>query len=168
MSSSKSQFVYQCAIPTFEGILGNASHDKIVMDLLFDLAIWHAYAKLRLHTDNTLKYFDTATATLGRSVRKFSDKVCPAYVTTELPQEQAARGCQQARLAAQAPNSEHGGGSGSNISQWKSKNLNLHMYKYHALGDYPNTIQQMGTTDSYSTQIVRALLTLCKPIANNT
>ena len=81
------------------------------MDLLFDLAVWHAYAKLRLHMDDTLKYFDTATATLGHSVRKFSDKVCPAYVTTELPQEQAAWGCQQARLAAQAPNSEHGGGA---------------------------------------------------------
>ena len=138
------------------------------MDLLFDLAVWHAYAKLRLHTDNTLKYFDTATATLGHSVRKFSDKVCPAYVTTELPREQAAQGRQQAHLATQAPNSEHGGGSSSNISQQKLKNLNLHTYKYHTLGDYPNTIRQMGTTDSYSTQIVCVLLTLCKLIANNT
>ena len=139
------------------------------MDLLFDLAVWHAYAKLWLHTDDTLKYFDAATATLGHSIRKFRDTVCRAYVTAELPWEQAARGRQQARLAAQAPNSEHGRGSSSNISgQWKSKTLNLHTYKYHALGDYPNTIRQMGTTNSYSTQIVRVLLMSCELIANNT
>ncbi|KAH7918173.1 hypothetical protein BV22DRAFT_1025018, partial [Leucogyrophana mollusca] len=32
------------------------------------------------------------------------------------------------------------------------KLLNLQTYKYHALGDYPNTIRRFGTTDSYTTQ----------------
>jgi hypothetical protein len=36
----------------------------------------------------------------------------------------------------------------------KHKSLNLQTYKYHALGDYPNTIRRMGTTDNYSTQPV--------------
>jgi hypothetical protein len=40
----------------------------------------------------------------------------------------------------------------------KIKKLNLSTYKFHALGDYANAIRQYGTTDSYSTQIVRILL----------
>ena len=34
------------------------------------------------------------------------------------------------------------------------KQFNLNTYKYHALGDYCNTIQRFGTMDSYSTQPV--------------
>ncbi|KAI6112660.1 hypothetical protein F5141DRAFT_1003094, partial [Pisolithus sp. B1] len=125
---------------------------QIIMDLLFDLAVWHAYAKLRLHTDDTLNFFDAATIALGSSVRTFRDKVCPLYTTNELPQEHAARGRRQARQAAQAPNEDQGGPN-DNISRRKPKYLNLHTYKYHALADYPNTIRQMGTTDNYNTQI---------------
>ncbi|KAI6022809.1 hypothetical protein BKA83DRAFT_4053833 [Pisolithus microcarpus] len=143
---------YQCTIPTFEGVFGNPEHDKIVIDLLFDLAVWHAYAKLQLHTNDTLKFFDTVTIALGISVRKFQDKVCPCYMTNELPQEHAACGRHQAHQAAQAPNQERG--PSDNISQWKQKYLNLHTYKYHALADYPNTIQKMGTTDNYNMQII--------------
>ena len=36
----------------------------------------------------------------------------------------------------------------------KPKVLNLNMYKFHSLGDYPDTIKQYGTMDSYSTQLV--------------
>ena len=55
----------QCAMPAFEGLLPSTPHDKIVLNLLFDLACWHAYAKLQLHTDDTLDFFDSATITLG-------------------------------------------------------------------------------------------------------
>ena len=34
------------------------------------------------------------------------------------------------------------------------KQFNLNTYKFHALGDYCNTIRRFGTTDSYSTQPV--------------
>lgn len=37
----------------------------------------------------------------------------------------------------------------------KDKFLNLLTYKIHALGDYVQTIWLFGTTDSYSTQIVK-------------
>lgn len=33
--------------------------------------------------------------------------------------------------------------------------LNLNTYKMHAFGDYPSSIEEFGTTDSFSTQIVR-------------
>jgi len=35
------------------------------------------------------------------------------------------------------------------------KTLNLNTYKIHSLGDYTNTIRRYGTTDSYSTELVR-------------
>ncbi|KIK32452.1 hypothetical protein CY34DRAFT_45100, partial [Suillus luteus UH-Slu-Lm8-n1] len=41
----------QCVIPVFEGLLPK-EHNGIVLDMLFDLAAWHGYAKLRMHTDD--------------------------------------------------------------------------------------------------------------------
>ena len=38
----------------------------------------------------------------------------------------------------------------------KKKTFNLLTYKLHALGDYVQTICLFGSTDSYSTQIVRS------------
>ncbi|KAG2062206.1 hypothetical protein BDR06DRAFT_978637 [Suillus hirtellus] len=57
----------QCTIPVFEGLLPK-EHDVIVLDMLFDLATWHGYARLHMHTDNTLDFLDTATMALGQSV----------------------------------------------------------------------------------------------------
>jgi len=34
-------------------------------------------------------------------------------------------------------------------------------YKYHALGDYVDTIRRFGTTDSYSTQPVSVYMVFC-------
>lgn len=42
----------------------------------------------------------------------------------------------------------------------RRKVLNLNTYKLHSLGDYPDTIRQYGTTDSYSTQIVSNIFPL--------
>ena len=119
-----------------------------MLDLLFDLATWHAFAKLRLHTEQTLDFFDAATIYLGRSTRKFERTTCAYYHTTELPQEHAARGRHTAALAAKQ------GRAIRPTSHAKAKKLNLSTYKFHALGDYPDTIRRFGTTDSYTTQTV--------------
>jgi len=126
----------------------------MVMDLLFDLATWHGYAKLRMHTGDTLNFFDTATATLGQTVRKFLRTTCEYYHTTELPHESAVRGRREASLASKQLASSSKGKGKAVSSGPKLKKLNLNTYKYHALGDYPNTIRQFGTTDSFSTQVV--------------
>lgn len=141
--------ISQCALPVFEGLLPGR-HNGIVLDLIFDLATWHAYAKLRLHTEHTLDHFDAATTYLGEAVRKFQRTTCQHYITTELPQEHAARGRRTAALAAQNNHSIL-----TSQLKPKQKTLNLSTYKFHALGDYPSTIRQYGTTDSYTTQIVR-------------
>ena len=39
----------------------------------------------------------------------------------------------------------------------KEVTFNLATYKYHALADYINIIRKYGTTDSYSTELVRVL-----------
>ena len=122
-----------------------------MLDLLFILATWHAYAKLRLHTDSTLQSFDAITKTLGKIIRQFVSKTCKAFVTKELPQEHAARGRRKAAKVAK---------TGKNVAQGKTstgvkiKHFNLQTYKLHALGDYPSMIRRFGTTDSYTTQIV--------------
>ncbi|KAG2739978.1 hypothetical protein P692DRAFT_201728775, partial [Suillus brevipes Sb2] len=142
---------FQCAVPVFEGLLLDPLHDGIIMDLLFDLATWQGYAKLRLHTEDTLDFFDTATAVLGNTVRRFKRTTCEHYRTTELPQEHAARGHRLANLAAKQVTSANKTVSASHP---KVKHLNLGTYKFHALGHYPATIRMRGTTDNYSTQPV--------------
>jgi hypothetical protein len=86
---------------------------------------------------------------------------CKDYVTTELPQEHAARSRHHAALASKQLAGAATGQSvkgKESVSNTKVKNLNLYIYKYHMLADYPNTIRRVGTTDSYSTQPVSALL----------
>jgi hypothetical protein len=82
--------MWQCAIPTFKGLLPT-QHDKIVMTLLYQLAEWHALAKLRMHTDITLDLLDSITTILGQEFRQFRRTVCSAYATKDLPKEHAAR-----------------------------------------------------------------------------
>jgi hypothetical protein len=123
--------------------------------MLFDLAAWHGYAKLRMHTDDTLDFFDTATIVLGQSVRKFAKTTCNYYHTTELPHEYAARGRREAALAAKQPQVPT---KGKERAGPKFKPLNLSTYKFHALGDYADTIRRTGTTDNYSTQPVSIFL----------
>ncbi|KAG1864616.1 hypothetical protein C8R48DRAFT_656144 [Suillus tomentosus] len=139
-----------CAMAVFENLLPEP-HNTIILDLLFDLASWHAYVKLRMHTTDTLDFFDIATTIiLGQSVRKFYKTTCNYYFTTELPDEYAARSRREAALAAKqnvmstAPGKRKAGP--------KYKSLNISTYKFHALGDYANTIRQRGTTDNYTTQ----------------
>ena len=122
--------------------------------------MWHAYAKLRLHTDTTLNDFRALTSTLGRSVRVFIKEVCSQYDTTELPKEMAARGRREAALVAKKPAKRPVTGAPEGSQGEKEsipKKLNLSTYKYHALGDYPDQIASFGTTDNSSTQTVRIL-----------
>ncbi|KAJ7580851.1 hypothetical protein C8J56DRAFT_1057826 [Mycena floridula] len=47
--------ILQCAMLCFEGLLP-APHNKIVLDLLWDCSVYHAHAKLCLHTDGTSRW----------------------------------------------------------------------------------------------------------------
>ncbi|KAI0644208.1 hypothetical protein C8Q79DRAFT_914017, partial [Trametes meyenii] len=137
----------QCAIPVFEKILEEQADNDIVLDLLFDFGCWHATAKLRLHTDNTLNVLDIFTVSCGASVRKFARVTCKRYQTYELPRELAACG---RRTSARADK-----GKATLVSSKKLKLFNTNTYKFHAMWDYTPSIQGFATGDNWTSQTVR-------------
>lgn len=127
-----------------------------MLDLLFELARWHALAKLRIHTDQTIELLATATKTLTSAIRRFIRETCEAFDTKELKKEAAARGRRTAALVARgASRSAKGKADAAAGTTPKQKKFNLATYKYHALADYAETIRRFGPTDNYSTQVVR-------------
>jgi len=130
-----------------EGLLSEKD-EKDILDLIFILATWHAYAKLRLHTEHTLASFDALAKPLGAALRHFAGKFSDRFDTRELPKEADAR-----KRRATTGNNKFKL-TKKQVSRGKAR-FNLLTYKLHALGDYPDTIRQRGTTDSYSTQMVR-------------
>jgi len=138
--------VCQCAIPVFEGLLP-PPHDAIISDLLFVLATWHAYAKLRLHTEHTLNSLERATSALGKVVHHFAKTTSDTFRTYDLPHEEAARGRHAAALLSRSAQKAKTSGA-------KQRYLNLSTYKFHHLGDYVQSILQFGTSDNFMTQVV--------------
>jgi hypothetical protein len=76
-------------IPAVEGLLPEP-HNRKLMTLVFRIAEWHALAKLRMHTENTLNHLDEATANIGQELRAFREWT-REYRTVELPHEVATR-----------------------------------------------------------------------------
>lgn len=139
-------------MPVFEGLLGRRD-DQIVLDLLFILCTWHAYAKLRLHTSSTLSGLDETTKALGKLLRDFAKKVCPNHDTRDLPREEAARTRRRANKAKKGK-----AASKSAPTSRVQRLFNLCTYKLHALGDYVAAIWCFGPTDNYTTQTVCIIL----------
>jgi hypothetical protein len=135
----------------FEGLLPEP-YNSIITTLLYRTAEWHAFAKLRLHTESTLQHLEGLTTELGKSMRKFRDTTQSAFVTFELPKEAGVR---QRRQKSVKGKEKVAAGS---TSERKPKNLNLFTYKWHALGDYVRAIRLFGGTDGFSTQLVSDIL----------
>ncbi|KAH9924456.1 uncharacterized protein B0H18DRAFT_1105032 [Fomitopsis serialis] len=148
--------ILQCIMPVFEGLLP-PPHDDLVMSLLFTLAFWHALAKLRLHTEETVAIFHGVTWELGRTTREFAATTCEAYDTQELPAEEAARGCRTAAMRAKKSSRSKkkvssSKGATKNAPGPKRKTLNLKTGKWHSLGDYAWMVGWYGTHDVGNTQ----------------
>ena len=133
-----------------------------------------------MHTDVTLELLSQVTISFGIKIRIFQEKTCAAFSTHKLEHEQAARVRRQDKVKKAAADANSNAQKGkkataetktnaqkgtkattkTNFQPQKSssgrqpKQFNLKSYKYHALGDYCNTIWRFGTTDSYSTQPV--------------
>ena len=136
--------VFECLLPK--------PFNTIILDLLFELATWHAFGKLRIHTETTLNHFDNSTTRLGKILRKFYRDVCSKFHTFDLPQESAAHSHHQCQQAGKGKGKENDPGSGSSAP--KQRTFNMSTYKLHALGDYVKSIWLFGTTDNYTTQVV--------------
>lgn len=141
----------QCAIPAFDGLLPEP-HNANILTLLGTCASWHALAKLRMHTDETLNLLDATTATLGKRLRHFQKFTCSAFKTHELKREAERRQRQHLRNTV----GSEGAATSESTPQTarRPKTFNLQTYKLHALGDYSTCIRKFGTTDSYSTEPV--------------
>jgi hypothetical protein len=114
------------------------------LDLFWDFATWHGYAKLRLHSDSTLLSFETATHAIGKSIRHFANVTCKAFNTVELDKEVRSR----VRAAAKKQ-----GGKPTIMTTPLKKTYQMNTYKMHALGHYaPHAIRYWGTTDGNSGQ----------------
>ncbi|KAJ7185362.1 hypothetical protein C8R46DRAFT_377085 [Mycena filopes] len=154
----------QCAIPAFDGLFPG-EHNTRVLKLLFRMAEWHTFAKLRMHTDPTLEHLKRLTPEIGRLVREFKNTTCVEFETFELPREVAARGRQEQR-AANAKAAAAGGATPAAPApakpSKKTKTLNLNIYKWHAMGDYVPAILLFGPTDGFSTQLGESLHRLLK------
>ena len=118
------------------------------MDLLWFMLMWHALAKLRLHTQTTVNLLEGTTTSLGRAVRKFARSV-EDIETYELPKEHAAR---KRREAAQSQAT--GSAATSTFLGRKIKKFSLLTFKWHDLGHLVRDIVNFGTSDVYSTQAV--------------
>jgi len=136
-----------------------------------------------MHNDLTLNVMDDVTVSLGEKLRTFNDLTCSAFVTRELKREFNARTRREAKKTAAKPTStaKRYQRDIGQLSRFDTdtvhqprdpstsepenplvdnkarllKKFNLNTYKCHALGDYTTTIRRYGTTDSYSTELVR-------------
>ena len=125
------------------------------MDLLFEMATWHFLAKLRLHTETTVKSLMTSTTRLGTALRKFVAVTCDAYLTKDLPSEEAARGRRQAALALKkGMNGKQATKPSESSTSARERKFNLSAYKPHAIPDYALYIRLYGTTDGFTSQVV--------------
>ncbi|KAJ3494201.1 hypothetical protein NLJ89_g10856 [Agrocybe chaxingu] len=147
----------QCAIPVFEGLLP-LQQDRVVRKLLFELATWHGLAKLRLHTETTVRDLENSTTRLGDLLRLFQEEVCSQHKTYDLPTEEAARGRRKTAAAAKKATTATRPAAGKTAAQAKPKTprrerlFTLGTYKVHALGGYGKAIRLYGTTDNYTSQ----------------
>jgi hypothetical protein len=122
----------------------------MVQSLLYQFAEWHALAKLRLHSASTVNFLEETFKKLSQKLRKFRVFTCAAFNAVKLPKEKAAR----QRRAAQRSEAND---SLPQSDGPRTKKFNLGTYKFHAMGDYVRTIKLFGTTDSFTTQIVRSV-----------
>ncbi|KAH9903884.1 uncharacterized protein BXZ73DRAFT_111380 [Epithele typhae] len=144
--------ILQCSFPCFEGLgFVSPSHNKIVLEMIFRLSTWHALAKLRLHSEDSLRYMEHVTTLLGAAMRSFVRHVCSAYLTKELPKETAAR--QRRKVATTASvRGSRGSTNTPTSSDAKIKVFDLNTIKFHKMPEYPRSIRQFGTTDNTTTQ----------------
>jgi hypothetical protein len=142
-----------------------------VKRLLFILALWHGLAKLRQHTETTLRYLDDTTSRLGAELRSFAIWSA-AYDTRETPKEADARSrrelSQKKRSKQPSKSSEQRASksAGKKAAGAAKKSFSLRTPKMHLLGHYSSIFKLYGTSDSYSTQVVRRSFRWCIYLSN--
>lgn len=117
-------------------------------------------AKLRLHHDLTLRKLENATTQMADQFRIFATETCSEITTYELKSEQEARQRRNQHSKVKGSKLQSTGaptGSADAMTSPASRRrkvFSIQTYKFHAVGDYVETIRKFGTVDSYSTEVV--------------
>jgi hypothetical protein len=106
-----------------------------------------------MHTDSSLDVLDIITIAFGQRLRNFAEETCKEFATMETDREY------QARKRAEAKRGSRSGGDTDQLdsrtgSGKRPRGFNLVIPKLHFLGDYVAQIRALGTTDSFTSQIV--------------
>ena len=109
-------------MPCFEGLFGEP-FEAPIQNLLFTMAAWHAFAKLRMHTDQSLAVFEALTTILGTVVRYFAKHVCEHIKVNGIPKEPGSR---------------------QHESKKKDKDFNLFTSKWHDLTHAADMVRRYG------------------------
>ncbi|TFK59842.1 hypothetical protein BDN72DRAFT_780189 [Pluteus cervinus] len=157
--------ILQCCIPCFEGLLP-FPHNETILDLLYLMGYFHSLAKLRMHTDSSIRVLRRVTTVLSDSLRYFASETCQAFQTVETEKEYDAR-----RRKAPTKNQKPGKSSSSicpSADGRRAKSYSLATSKMHAIVDYADQIVRFGTTDSLSTKPGESNHRLIKELNNRT
>jgi hypothetical protein len=139
----------QCSIPVFDGIFEEPTNSN-VKTLLFQQAMFHGLAKLRMHTDSSTNLLWNSTIRLCTLLRYFRDVVCPRFQTVETPAEAERRKRQAVARIASSGNSL----AAANPDGRRERKFNLTTYKFHVIADYARLVETGVTLDSVSTNYV--------------
>ncbi|KAJ7196539.1 hypothetical protein GGX14DRAFT_375967 [Mycena pura] len=170
MAARDFEDILQCLLPVLEGLFPDYPWlEKLTMDVIFELAAWHADAKLRLRTTTTIARLEAATIRFGNLIRSFANKT-RNIKTVETPKERqrrldkankkkpsvapAATAATIETTAPQAAAPAPPAIAPAPPSSSLPKKLNLETSKLHSMGDVATAIKTVGTVDSTSTQNV--------------
>jgi hypothetical protein len=104
---------------------------------------------------------ENSSTRLGDLLRKFKSNVCSAYVTQDLPSEEAARGRRQAAKAAKAAGGPQATALAKPVKKKsKIRTFNMDTYKLHSFPDIPVAIHACGAIENTSTKNVCSLIYL--------
>ena len=113
---------------------------------------------MRLHSDTSVMLLDDTTSLLGYELRRFAEVTSSAFQTRETQAECDARKRAEIRRqnGSAGPQAPPGRNSATPAAGRRPRGFNLNTIKLHFLGDYASSIKKVGSTDSYTTQIVRS------------
>jgi hypothetical protein len=117
------------------------------MSLLYVMAYWHGLAKMRMHTESSVRLLDATYTVMGSHLRHFQQVVCPKFITKETEKEYTKHIRAQSKSAAIKPTS-------SLTTGRRPRTFNLATIKAHLLGYAPRYIRLFGPLDMLSTMKV--------------
>ena len=152
-------------MPCFDGLFEEDEYNDGIQDIIFSMASFHGFTKLRMHTDVSLSVFDGLTTVLGQDARYFANYICeelPAYplakeVAMQNRHQKKRRACSLDRAESKTLSPSRSTSQQRHSKHHRScepKYFNMSTFKWHNLGHYVPTIRMYGTLDLIGTPIV--------------